>query len=409
MVLVVDQFEELFSLDAEEQVCQPFIHLLVRACSEPESPILLLLVFRADCYSSLAAYPELARLVAACQQLILPLDQERETLRRIIEQPAGLPNVKLTFEGNLVDEILFDLHQQVGVLPLLQFTLDQLFQCRENHRLTMQAYQDLGRVNGALAQYVEHLYLNLPSEKHQQFSRFLFLRLLQMEKNRADTVRITRRQASLEEFVLLDPCETQVLREVITIFVGRRLLVTNRSGNTSILEVSHEALLQEWPRLGSWIQEAYDDVQLQQSLNRTASEWEQFNKPGDRLYRGRQLRMAQDWARRNIPSSREQAFLQASFHRRMQFVLSVLLVSLVVCSSIGVAGWFFLHQPADPNIVTTTNDDGIGSLRWAITNTLPNKPINFAPQVRGTISLKRETHDQQTARLAWTRREDPCP
>jgi cytoskeletal protein RodZ len=116
---------------------------------------------------------------------------------------------------------------------------------------------------------------------------------------------------------------------------------------------------------------------------------EQFEKSSDWLYRGKQLKMAQEWAKRNRLSNRKQTFLQASVRRHVQFVLSVILAVLVICSSASVAFWFFLHQPADPRIVTTTNDDGIGSLRWAIKNAPSNSTITFTPALSGQmITLK---------------------
>jgi WD40 repeat protein/transcriptional regulator with XRE-family HTH domain len=333
VLFVVDQFEELFNPDVEEQHRQHFIHLLLKACRDPESLMLLLLVFHTDCYSRLAEYPELAWLVATHQQLLLPLDRERETLRRIIEQPAALPTAKLTFEGNL--------------LPLLQFTLDQLFHHRKGHVLTLQGYHKMGRVEGALACSIEQVYSTLPSQEHKHLTRFLFLRLLQIEPQSKERLALTRRQAMLDEFALPDPRNTQVLREVITLFVGKRLLVTNGGSDVSTLEVSHEALLKAWPRLISWTQQAREDIRLQQMISEAAASWKRHGEHADRLYRGSQLAEALKWKEGNLPSLEEEHFLQAGLKEqyRSQRRKTLLWMGIVLSVATGIGtGVFFTRQ-----------------------------------------------------------------
>jgi hypothetical protein len=152
--------------------------------------------------------------------------------------------------------------------------------------------------------------------------------------------------------------------------------------------VSHEALIREWPRLVNWLREARDDIYFQQSISRDATMWEQNKHPRDRLYQGTTLKEAQTWAKRNTASRQEQAFLKASVARQLRSLLIVIAVILLVVTSSGIATWIVLSQP-NPDYVTTANDDGTGSLRWAIKNAPSNSSIRFASTLKEqTIILK---------------------
>src|SRR5207248_11437278 len=174
------------------------------------------------------------------------LSMDLKGLRQVIEKPAELPGVQLTFEGDLVSDLLFEVQEQVGALPLLQFTLDQLFQRRNGHQFTLQAYRETGGVKGAVAKHAETTYATLPSEEHRKLARILFLRLIDAGITEQDT---TRRRASLSEFSLADATQTLLLRETIDAFIAARLLTTDEVSGITTIELSHEALIREWPRL----------------------------------------------------------------------------------------------------------------------------------------------------------------
>ncbi len=166
VVLFIDQFEAVFNLTTSEDERERFFALLRTSITERKGPVLVILTFRADFYDRLMTFSELGRLIQQHQLVVWPM--EVEELRAAIKGPAALPDVLLTFEGNLVGDLLYDVRGQVGALPLLQFTLDQLFKRRKGHLLTLQAYQEIGGVRGALAQHAEHIYQSLPTQTHQQ-------------------------------------------------------------------------------------------------------------------------------------------------------------------------------------------------------------------------------------------------
>ena len=306
VVLMIDQFEELFAQTVSERERQHFIDLLVAAVTEPVGSLVVLLTLRADFYDRPMHYPQLSQLIETHQKSVLPMNLR--DLRAVIEQPAALPDVQLLFEGDLVGDLLFEAQGQAGALPLLEFTLDQLFRQRDGHWLTREAYQQIGGVKGALAKHAESTYASLPSDEHRHLARALFLRLIDPGVTEQDT---TRRRAALSELSLPNPKQTAIMREVADAFVNARLLMTNEVAGTTTIEVSHEALIREWARLAEWLREAREDITLQQAISADAAEWVRRGRPIDRLYRGTQLTEAQVWAERNVPNADEVDFLHA--------------------------------------------------------------------------------------------------
>lgn len=383
VVFFVDQFEELFSPSTTEQERQYFIDLLVTAVTEPCGPTIVILTLRADFSDRPMHYPELYRLLTARQKAVLPM--EISDLRAIIERPAALPDVQLTFEADLVGDLLFEAQGQPGSLPLLEFTLTQLFARRRGHTLTLQAYHELGGVKGTLARHAEEIYASLPSEEHRRLAQVLFLRLIQPGMTEQDT---TRRRASLAELQLVNPHETIMLEEVTRTFITARLLTASTIAGVAMVEVSHEAVIREWPRLVGWLREAREDIRLQQTLSQDAAAWERQGKSADHLYRGSRLREARAWAARNTPSRSELAFLRAGTLQRRRFHAGVLAVCLLFLSLATVAVQFGLNQPPDPTRVTNLEDNGPGSLRWAVDNAPSGSTITFNERLRGqTITL----------------------
>ncbi|PWT76219.1 MAG: hypothetical protein C5B60_04355, partial [Chloroflexi bacterium] len=189
----------------------------------------------------------------------------------------------------------------------------QLFRRRSERILTEQAYTEIGGVRGALKKQAEDTYLEFPTEEYREMARVLFLRLIDPGKTEQDT---TRRRATQQELSLSDARRTRVLAEVTNAFVKARLLVEDTHEGQNTVEVAHEALIREWPRLRDWLRESRDDIRLQQSVSEDASEWLKSGKQEDRLYRGAVLNEAQAWLQRAEPSRDETAFVQASVTAR---------------------------------------------------------------------------------------------
>ena len=382
VMLVVDQFEELFTLTTSEEERQHFLALLLNAVTAAHGPVVVILTLRADFFDRPMYYSELGQLIEEHHALVFAMDIN--ALRAVIEQPAALPEVQLAFEDDLVGDLLFEMQGQSSALPLLQFTLDLLYQRRSGHTLTLRAYHEIGGVKGALVKHAEAIYAALPSEEHRRLARALFVRLIDPGMTDQDTM---RRRAALTEFVLDDPTRTRLLRETIDTFIAARLLSTDSRAGFATVEVSHEALIREWARLSDWLHEAREDIHLQEDISEDVAEWERRGRPRDRLYRGSQFKDARAWAERNIPSEDEGAFLRASARQRIWIIISVLTITLLLLSTTGIAAWQILRPKPSLTTVTTLNNDGVGSLREAIVNSRPGSTITFDPGLRGTIVL----------------------
>ncbi|GHO90165.1 hypothetical protein KSF_002130 [Reticulibacter mediterranei] len=378
VVFVIDQFEELFTQTISPDEQRIFVDLLAAAATEEHGPALILLTLRADFYDRPMLYPHLYQLMEAHHQSLLPM--EVYELRQVIEEPAELADVRVTFEGNLVGDLLFEAQGQVGALPLLEFTLYQLFQRRNQRTLTLTAYQEIGGVKGALIKHAEAVYASLPSEEHRNLVRVLFLRLINPGVTEQDT---TRRRATLEELTLPDARQTALLQDVASTFITARLLTASEQAGTTTVEVSHEALIREWARLYNWLRDTREDVRLQQAISKDVEAWEQRRRPKDRLYRGTQLKEAKAWAGRSQPSKQEAAFIRASVGRQRRFVANMGVIFLLLVAAAGTTYWL-----AIPTLVMNNNDGGPGSLRWAIDRAPAGSTIQFMPNVRGTIQLK---------------------
>lgn len=326
VVLFIDQFEEVFTLTGFEEERRRFFDLLITAVTEPQGPLLVLLTLRADFYDRPMQYAKLYRLLDEHRVSVLPM--EREDLRRVIEQPAQLPEVQLTFEGDLIGDLLFEVRGQSAPLPLLQFTLDQLFTRREGYLLTLQAYRDIGGVKGALLKHADETYAALPSEEQRKLAQFLFTRLIEPGNAQQD---MARRRAIRGEFELSDSRLTQLLQATMDAFIAARLLMTNEVAGITTVEVSHEALIREWPRCAQWIQETRENLPFQQTLSRDVALWGELGKPKDRFYRGSQLKAMKKRVDRSLLNKQEDSFLRAStVHQRIQWIRMIALLLLPV-------------------------------------------------------------------------------
>ena len=219
VLLCIDQFEELFTQTSAQEEREQFLELFVTALSEPRGQVIVVLTLRADFYDRVLSSSVLGPLIEQHQCAVLPMDIQE--LRMVIEQPARLADVQLTFEGDLVGDLLFEMQGQAEALPLLEFTLDQLFGRRRGHQLTLEAYQEIGGVKGALVRQAESTYASLPSEEHRRLARVMFLRLIEPGATEQET---TRRRAARSELLLADPKETVLLEEVSEAFIRARLV-----------------------------------------------------------------------------------------------------------------------------------------------------------------------------------------
>jgi WD40 repeat protein len=325
LLLVVDQFEEVFTLCHDEARRQSFIENLLYAAAVDTGRVIVLLTMRADFYHRCAAYPELAGRVSAQQLLVGPMSEDE--LRRAIEQPAR--HVGLRFETGLVDAILADVAQQPGALPLLQHALLELWEGRYGRLLMLRAYQASGGVSGAIAQRADTLYDSLNPEE-QIIVRRVMLRLTQPGEGTEDTRRRARRSELLLGAAGSGPDDNQIHAETVESVLQKladaRLITTMRDADTATeyVDVAHEALIRGWTRLREWIDRDRESLRTHRRLTEAAAEWERYSQDESYLYRGARLAEAEEWAEahRNDLNLLEHQFLQASMALRDQELLA---------------------------------------------------------------------------------------
>ena len=217
IVLVIDQFEEVFTLCRDERERTQFLANLIYASSVPEGQCMVLVTMRADFLPKCADFPDLAARVAAEQFLVSPMDADM--LRQAIEEPVR--RVGLSFEPGLVDKILNDVANQPGALPLLEHALLELWKRRQGRTLTLDGYRESGGVTGAIAKTAEEIFKSFhPVE--QRIVRRIMLRLTQLGEGTEDT----RRRASIEELVTAQE-EADVVERVVRAMVDAHLLTTS--------------------------------------------------------------------------------------------------------------------------------------------------------------------------------------
>ena len=280
LVVAVDQFEELFAPSVAEGERRAFIDALVEAAWDPDRRAVILLTLRADFFGSVAPYVELADLVGASHVLLGPMT--RGELRRAIEGPAE--RAGLAVEPGLVDALVDDVAGEAGGLPLLSTALLDLWLTREGRSLTLASYERTGGVSGAVGRHAEAAFHSLSTEE-QAVARRIVLRLVAG----GDGDALTRRRAGRAE---LDAEEGSAVAAVLAALVEKRLLV---AGDESV-ELVHEALLDQWPRLVGWLEDDAEGRRLHNHLTRAAAEWEGGDRDPSELYRGARLAATLDWA-----------------------------------------------------------------------------------------------------------------
>ena len=342
LVVAVDQLEELVTACESEDERAAFVDALVRLATDPQARAIVLVALRGDFYDRFAAYPALAELLGSSHVLIGPMTGA--DLRRAIERPAAHAGV--TVEPGLADAVAADVEGEPGALPLLSTTLLELWRARTDDALTLAAYREAGGIRGAVARLAEDTYGRVADE-HKQLVRTILLRLVAGEGDGA-----VRRLAPLVEF---DLKRNPDIAAVLATLAESRLVTVSDTG----VEVAHEAVLREWPRLSTWIDEEAQGRRLHHHLARASREWERAGRDAAELYRGPRLAAALDWAAAHEPelSDVERAFVDAGRDaseretrrvRRTNRRLRVLLASVAVLLAVAAAGGVYaLAQRGD--------------------------------------------------------------
>ncbi|MFF9087409.1 hypothetical protein ACF1BE_13490 [Streptomyces sp. NPDC014991] len=300
--LVIDQFEELYTLCTDPDERSRFLGRLL-AAQDPSNRLRVLIAVRADFFGHLAGHRRLAD--ALRDATLLTSSMNREELREAIVGPARASG--LIVERTLTARIVAEVEGEPGGLPLMSHALLETWRRRKGRALTEAAYEAAGGLHGALARSAEDAYNSL-APGHAELARRILLRLITPGDGTPDTGRPTVRA----ELHLGDADDTAAVLEHLT---RARLLTLD--GDT--VNLAHEALISSWPRLRAWIEEDRERLRTHRQLTEAARTWHALGRDPGALYRGTRLAVAEEAFpavdRRTALTKQEAEFLTASQDR----------------------------------------------------------------------------------------------
>ena len=355
-LLVVDQFEELFTLVDSVADRKRFIGLLLDATRpDVEHPVHVILTLRADFYHACWSHLELLKRIDGNQYLVQRMG--RDELRQVIERPLALAGAKL--EQGLADTLLNDVGDEPGNLPLLEHALLQLWELRQNQELTHDAYEKIGRLSGALENHADSVYAELSEGPEQEVARKIFVSLTQLGKASEDTRRRVRKADLLARYSN-DEMTTKVLQKL----TESRLVTISGEGaadepasqdgdagharnrERDEVEVSHEALIRGWPLLRDWIEADRHALTIQRQIEKEAREWDARGRDRGLLLTGTRLAEATEWisASEGDIGAGLRDLVEASERRasRNAWAFRALVAAVVVGAL--ASGWFFYSR-----------------------------------------------------------------
>ncbi|MEH1819141.1 MAG: SUMF1/EgtB/PvdO family nonheme iron enzyme [Nostoc sp.] len=289
IILVIDQFEELFTLCNDEAQRLTFIEQVLSLSQQQK----VVITMRADFWGECAIYHKLKELMEARQKLIAPMNVSE--LRKAMEMQAT--QVGLRFEAGLSNSILDDVQGEPGAMPLLQHALLELWKRRHGRWLRCVEYEVIGGVKKAISQTADDVYNRSKPEEREQIKN-IFVRLTRLDEEgvQGEQRRDTRRRVGLEELVPVNG-ELATTKNLVQRLAGEgaRLVVTSvdESTNQEEVEVAHEALIRYWPKLIDWLNENRTDLQLRETIRQAALEWEEQKDENYLVHRGGRLEDAE--------------------------------------------------------------------------------------------------------------------
>ncbi|ODV38090.1 nSTAND1 domain-containing NTPase [Microcystis aeruginosa] len=341
--IFIDQFEELFTRTPKTER-DIFIKSLIKLIEKNDSLVKIVMTMRADFLDKLSPYPSLGKIHDQYSKMLTDMDESE--LRLAIAEPAARNGV--IFEKGLINQIIADFYEQAGSLPLLQYTLDLLWQKDhiQERVLNIKIYQEIGGVTGALEKQADKIYSQF-NEKQRKAAEEIFLELISLEGEKAVSRRADKSSFEQEE----------MQKEVLYQLIDNRLLVSKGEDGKATVEVAHEALLRSWKVLQDLIREKEEIIVLRSRLYADAKQWDELQKQdavkaSSELWGGSKLAKIVEFQKNNsLPNLDTVAieFIKASISqaerqknekiRTARRIAAVSLVAVVVSSSLGWMAW----------------------------------------------------------------------
>ncbi|MEV6237133.1 hypothetical protein [Lentzea sp. NPDC051838] len=386
-LVVIDQFEEVFTLCRDEDERTAFIEAITHSTERK-----VVIGVRSDFYGHCGRYPDLVDALHDAQILVGAMSPTE--LRRAITEPAL--RAGYTVEGALVSV----LEAEHAPLPLVSHALLETWRRRRGTRLTVAGYEETGGVRHALAQSAEAAYLALDAAQ-QAIARKIFLRLTALGEGTEDTKRRVSRDS-------LDNDDDTLL--VLDHLARARLITLDDTG----VDLAHEAVIRSWPRLSGWLTANRDALRVHHQLTEAAATWESLSRDSGALYRGVRLALAREWATGDddAMSGRERRFLNASIEaeeaeqaatrrrtRRLRQLVGLLTVLLVL--AVTAVGYAIKAQRE------TTAQRNIAIARKAVSDAQGLQPLNASLSTQLSLAAQQLSDNTETRDNLLSATADP--
>jgi formylglycine-generating enzyme required for sulfatase activity len=344
VLLIADQWEELYTVSTHEKDVRQFIDTVLDATATV--PISLVLAVRGDFYGRVLSYRSLVDRLGDCILNLPPMN--RDELQEVITKPAD--KLGLIFQSGLTNRLLADVGEEPGNLPLLEFVLTSLWEHRHRGELSHETYDAIGGMHGAITKRADESYNKL-SDVQQSMVRRILLQLVRPGAGSEDT----RRRVALKEI-------GEEAKPTVDEFAKERLLVTGRDDSTGeeTLEIAHETLIKHWWRLRGWLDEDRDFLTWRQRLQSALADWQRYDRRPATLLRGEPLDEAERWysQRQQDLGGEERAFIGASIgSRNRKRIFRWIVVIFAVIAAVAFAYWLWAaRQPQIPEMETIPAD-----------------------------------------------------
>ncbi|HEY9628316.1 MAG TPA: pentapeptide repeat-containing protein [Coleofasciculaceae cyanobacterium] len=346
VVVVVDQFEEVFTLCQDATERQQFFECLLGAL-EDTPQLCLILAMRADFFGK-CLEQEYSGLADRIRQNLTPITPMTSSdLEVAITKPAE--QVNLMIEPELVSQMIQDVQGEPGNLPLLQYTLTELWKRRSDNQLKLNTYTQLGGVSGTLQQRATAVYEQLSPEQ-QQTAKHIFLSLTQLGDETADT-----RRRVLKGNLATPQHPVEQIDVVVKRLADENLIVTSEvigKGETqmrsAVVDVAHEALIRHWTLLRQWLEVDRAQLRQKQRIETAAEEWQDKGKKPDDLWQGKPLldarRLNHEIASHLALSNAARDFIQRSLRQQFRNRLKLASWLIIPAVAIGLVGEHFWRE-----------------------------------------------------------------
>ncbi|WP_110580089.1 nSTAND1 domain-containing NTPase, partial [Microcystis aeruginosa] len=391
--IFIDQFEELFTRTPKTER-DIFIKSLIKLIENNNSLVKIVMTMRADFLDKLSPYPSLGKIHDQYSKMLTDMDESE--LRLAIAEPAARNGV--IFEKGLINQIIADFYEQAGSLPLLQYTLDLLWQ--KNHIqervLNIKTYQEIGGVTGALEKQADKIYVQF-NEQQRKAAEEIFLELISLEGEKAVSRRADKSSFEQEE----------MQGEVLYQLIDNRLLVSKGEDGKATVEVAHEELLRCWQVLQDLIREKEEIIVLRSRLYADAKQWDDLQKQdavkaSSELWGGSKLAKIVEFQKNNsLPNLEALAieFIKASISqaerqknekiRTARRIAAVSLVAVVISTGLGWMAWQKTQQ-AEYN-----QAESLGRYSLSLLNEHKNLEAFVEAIKAGKILQKQQTYNKE--------------